>query len=75
VGEDQVDEAVNRIAAGQKKFTDAPKNAKAKEGDQLIIDFLGKVDGVAFEAAPPRTRRWKSVRAASSPASRNSSRA
>ncbi len=49
VGEDQVDEAVNRIAAGQKKFTDAPKNAKAKEGDQLIIDFLGKVDGVAFE--------------------------
>ncbi|KAJ8135549.1 hypothetical protein OY671_011238, partial [Metschnikowia pulcherrima] len=49
VGEDQVDEAVNRIAAGQKKFTDAPKNAKAKEGDQSIIDFLGKVDGVAFE--------------------------
>jgi trigger factor len=49
VTEEQVDEAVNRIAAGQKKFTDAEEGAVAKDGDQLIIDFVGKLDGVAFE--------------------------
>ncbi len=45
----EVAEAVARIGAGQKSFTDAKKGAKAKDGDQIIIDFLGKVDGVAFE--------------------------
>ncbi|KPF52724.1 trigger factor [Novosphingobium capsulatum] len=49
VTEDQVDEAVNRIAAGQKKFSDAAEGAEAKDGDQLIIDFLGKLDGEPFE--------------------------
>jgi trigger factor len=49
VSDAEVDEAVGRIAGGQKRFTDAKKGAKAKDGDQLIIDFLGKVDGVAFE--------------------------
>ena len=49
VTEDQVDEAVNRIAAGQKKFSDAEEGAQAKDGDQLIIDFLGKLDGEPFE--------------------------
>ncbi|NMN07025.1 MULTISPECIES: trigger factor [unclassified Novosphingobium] len=49
VTEDQVDEAVNRIAAGQKKFSDAEEGAEAKDGDQLIIDFLGKLDGEPFE--------------------------
>ncbi|WP_333835905.1 trigger factor [Novosphingobium sp.] len=45
----QVDEAVERIAAGQKSFTDAEEGAEAKDGDQLIIDFLGKLDGEPFE--------------------------
>ncbi|MDT0506884.1 trigger factor [Novosphingobium sp. MMS21-SN21R] len=49
VTDEQVDEAIGRIAQGQKSFTDAKKGAKAKDGDQIIIDFLGKVDGVAFE--------------------------
>jgi trigger factor len=43
----QVDEAVERIAAGQKSFTDAEEGAEAKDGDQLIIDFLGKDFSVA----------------------------
>ncbi|WP_298290978.1 trigger factor [Novosphingobium sp.] len=45
----EVAEAVARIGAGQKSFTDAPEGSEAKDGDQIIIDFLGKVDGVAFE--------------------------
>jgi len=49
VSEAEVDEAVARIGAGAKSFNDAKKGAKAKDGDQLIIDFVGKVDGVEFE--------------------------
>ncbi|OZA16737.1 MAG: trigger factor [Novosphingobium sp. 17-62-19] len=45
----EVAEAVERIGQGQKSFADAPEGAEAKDGDQIIIDFLGKVDGVAFE--------------------------
>jgi len=45
----QVDEAVERIASQQKRFVDAPEGKKAEDGDQLIIDFLGKLDGVEFE--------------------------
>jgi len=49
VADDQVTEAIERIASGQKSFTDAGEGAVAKDGDQIIIDFLGKVDGVAFD--------------------------
>ena len=45
----EVEEAVARIGQGAKSFKDAKKGAKAKEGDQLIIDFVGKLDGVEFE--------------------------
>ncbi|MDE2619663.1 MAG: trigger factor [Sphingomonadales bacterium] len=49
VSEEQVDEAVQRIAAGAKSFTDAKKGKKAENGDQLIIDFVGKLGDEAFE--------------------------
>ncbi|MBK6800509.1 trigger factor [Novosphingobium sp.] len=49
VSDAEVDEQVARIAAGNKSFTDAKKGKKAAEGDQLIIDFTGKLDGVEFE--------------------------
>ena len=49
VSDEQVDEAVAKFAAGQKSFKDAPKTRKAQAGDQLIIDFLGKLDGESFE--------------------------
>ena len=42
-------EAVERIAGQQKSYKDAPKTRKAAEGDQLIIDFTGSIDGVEFE--------------------------
>ena len=41
-----VDEAVNNIAGQQKSWKDAPKSKKAADGDQLIIDFTGSIDGV-----------------------------
>lgn len=49
VSDAQIDEAVERIAAQSQRFEDAPKSAKAKTGDQVVMDFVGKVDGVAFE--------------------------
>ena len=47
--EAEVDEQVARLAAGAKNFTDAKKGKKAENGDQLIIDFVGKLNGVEFD--------------------------
>lgn len=49
VSEAEVDEAVANIAGQQKSWKDAPKGKKATDGDQLIIDFTGSIDGVEFE--------------------------
>ncbi len=49
VSDAQVDEAIMNIADQQKSYKDAPKTKKAADGDQLIIDFTGSVDGVEFE--------------------------
>jgi trigger factor len=49
VSDAEVDEQVAKLASGSKSFVDAKKGKKAENGDQLIIDFLGKVDGVPFE--------------------------
>ena len=49
VSDAEVDEQVARIASGSKNFVDAKKGKKAADGDQLIIDFTGKLDGVEFE--------------------------
>ena len=49
VSDAEVDEQVAKLAAGSKSFVDAKKGKKAETGDQLMIDFLGKVGGVAFE--------------------------
>ncbi len=44
-----LDEAVERLAAGQKSFDPAPASHKAATGDLVIMDFEGKVDGEAFD--------------------------
>ena len=49
VTDEQVDESVKRIAAGAKTFVAAKKGKKAENGDQLIVDFVGKLDGEVFE--------------------------
>ncbi len=49
VTDEQVMEAVGKIAANNKSYKDAPKTRKAAEGDQLLIDFVGRVDGEEFE--------------------------
>jgi trigger factor len=45
----QIDEALGNIAGQNKSYKDAAKTKKAADGDQLIIDFIGKLDGVEFD--------------------------
>ncbi len=49
VPEEDVDEALKNIAEQQVSYKARGKTAKAKEKDQLLIDFVGKIDGEAFE--------------------------
>ncbi|MEQ1641064.1 MAG: trigger factor, partial [Novosphingobium sp.] len=49
VSDAEVDEQLAKLASGAKSFVDAKKGKKSENGDQLIIDFLGKLDGVPFD--------------------------
>ena len=49
VADEAVNEAVASIAGQNKSYKDAAKSKKAAEGNQLIIDFVGKLDGVEFD--------------------------
>ena len=44
-----IDEALASLAENAQNFEDRKKTAKAKDGDQVVIDFLGKVAGEAFD--------------------------
>ncbi|MEE2861243.1 MAG: trigger factor [Paracoccus sp. (in: a-proteobacteria)] len=44
-----VTEALQNLAKSSQSFEDRKKGSKAKEGDQVVIDFKGFVDGEAFE--------------------------
>ena len=47
--EKAVTEALENLAKSAKNFEDKKKGTKAKDGDQVVIDFVGKIDGEAFE--------------------------
>jgi trigger factor len=44
-----LDEALQRLASNQKSYSDGPKTRKAANGDQVLIDFVGRIDGETFE--------------------------
>jgi trigger factor len=47
--DEEIDEALGRIASGQKSFEPAPASHAARLGDQVIIDYEGSIDGTPFE--------------------------
>ena len=50
IADAQVEEALAELAAQNKSFKPkTAKTAKAEEGDLVVIDFVGKIDGEAFE--------------------------
>ena len=47
--EKAIEEALGNLAENAQNFEDRKKGSKAKDGDQVVIDFVGKVDDVAFQ--------------------------
>jgi trigger factor len=44
-----IDEQLNQLAGNNKRFESAPAKHKAATGDLVDMDFVGKVEGVAFD--------------------------
>jgi trigger factor len=53
----EIDEAVARLASGQKSFEPAPKDFAARPGDLVVIDYEGRVDGEPFEGGKGESMR------------------
>lgn len=49
VEDKSIDEALDRIAGQQKEFEPRKGDSPAESGDRVQIDFVGKVDGEAFD--------------------------
>jgi len=49
VSQEQIDEALARIAEQNTQYEPRAKTAKARDGDAVVMDFVGKIDGEAFE--------------------------
>lgn len=49
VADTEVEEALANLSTSANNFEDRKKGSKAKSGDQVVINFLGKVDGEAFD--------------------------
>ncbi|WP_170349082.1 MULTISPECIES: trigger factor [Ruegeria] len=47
--DEAVEEALKSLAETAQDFKARRKGSKAKDGDQVVIDFVGKVDGEEFE--------------------------
>jgi trigger factor len=47
VADEQVNEALRELANAQRGFEE--KQGPAEDGDQLVVDFVGRVDGEAFD--------------------------
>lgn len=49
VSDSAVDDALGRLAESSTKFDPRPEGAVSQANDQVVIDFIGRVDGEAFE--------------------------
>ena len=67
-----VDEALADLAKSAQDFEPRAAGAASENGDQVVIDFKGSVDGVEFEGGAAEDYPLVLARPASSPASRNS---
>ncbi|GJE26224.1 trigger factor [Methylobacterium organophilum] len=47
--EEEVGEAIERMAKENRSFEDRAEGEAAQSGDRLTIDFVGRIDGVEFE--------------------------
>jgi trigger factor len=49
VSEKEINESLEQMANYYKSFEDIAENREAKLGDVVVIDFVGKIDGVEFD--------------------------
>ncbi|MCA8905513.1 MAG: trigger factor [Hyphomonas sp.] len=49
VSDEQMDEALKNLAEQNKKYEPRGKTAKSKDGDAVVVDFVGKIDGEPFD--------------------------
>lgn len=49
VAEADVADALANLAKNAQSFADKPEGSAAEDGDQVVIDFVGKIDGEPFE--------------------------
>jgi|SRR5579884_2155311 len=49
VTDEEVEQAIARIADQNKPFTARPEGEKAAEGDRVVIDYEGRINGEPFE--------------------------
>jgi trigger factor len=49
VGDDDIVQSLKRLAAQQRTYEPKGDDAQAQDGDQLLIDFTGKIDGIPFD--------------------------
>ncbi|MCI4644702.1 MAG: trigger factor [Hyphomonadaceae bacterium] len=49
VSDEEIDEALAKLAEQNMKYEPRGKTAKARDGDAVVIDFVGKIDGEVFE--------------------------
>ena len=49
VDDAQIQEALERLAKDARSYEDKGEGAKAEEGDVVVVDFVGKIDGEAFQ--------------------------
>ena len=48
VGEAEIEDALKRIGEGQRSFAPVTDGRASREGDTVVIDFVGKIDGEEF---------------------------
>lgn len=49
IPDEEIDEALGKLAEQNTKYEPRGKTAKARDGDAVVIDFVGKIDGEPFE--------------------------
>ena len=48
VSDEQIDESLERLASSRMSYAPRDAKAKAENGDQITLDFIGRIDGEAF---------------------------
>ena len=49
IEDSSIDEALNKLAESSTDYKARGKTAKAKDGDQIVVDFTGRIDGEPFD--------------------------